>query len=223
MPDGVELLKEIAANPRDPCPRFVYADWLEEAGSRDADWWRESHAVETAISLRYGNSDGYGDGDGDGYGYGYGYGYGNGDGNGYGYGDGNGDGNGNGYGYGYGYGYGNGDGNGNGYGYGYGYGYGESLMRLEVLMEGKFLFVCENGFVLCGVASPHPTDFLRVVIDRAGVVRRWGTTKGLGQLAAEGPLRETTIDPAGDGVECLRAWIKCAIPLNEAAWKEYLK
>jgi hypothetical protein len=42
-------------------------------------------------------------------------------------------------------------------------------------------------------------------------------------LAAEGPLRETTIDPAGDGVECLRAWIKCAIPLNEAAWKEYLK
>jgi uncharacterized protein (TIGR02996 family) len=199
MPDGVELLKEIAANPRDPCPRFVYADWLEEAGSRDADWWRESHAVETAISLRYGNSDGDG--------YGYGYGYGNGDGNGNGYGDGNGDGNGNGY----------------GYGYGYGYSYGESLMRLEVLMEGKFLFVCENGFVLCGVASPHPTDFLRVVIDRAGVVRRWGTTKGLGQLAAEGPLRETTIDPAGDGVECLRAWIKCAIPLNEAAWKEYLK
>jgi uncharacterized protein (TIGR02996 family) len=41
MPDGVELLKEIAANPRDPCPRFVYADWLEESGSRDADWWRE--------------------------------------------------------------------------------------------------------------------------------------------------------------------------------------
>jgi uncharacterized protein (TIGR02996 family) len=88
MPDGVELLKEIAANPRDPCPRFVYADWLEEAGSRDADWWRESHAVETAISLRYGDGNvygnGYGYGDGDGYGYGYGYGYGNGDGYGYG-------------------------------------------------------------------------------------------------------------------------------------------
>jgi uncharacterized protein (TIGR02996 family) len=201
MPDGVELLKEIAANPRDPCPRFVYADWLEEAGSRDADWWRESHAVETAISLRYGYVDGYVDG----YGYGNGYGYG--DGNGYGYVDGYGDG------------YGNGDGDGNGDGNGYGY--GKSLMRLEVLMEGEYLFVCENGFVLCGVASPHPTDFLRVVIDRAGVVRRWGTTKGLGQLAAEGPLRETTIDPAGDGVECLRAWIKCAIPLNEAAWKEY--
>jgi hypothetical protein len=46
---------------------------------------------------------------------------------------------------------------------------------------------------------PGP-DPLTIEIDRCQCVRRWGTTRGLGQLALEGPTAETKLDPEGDGV-----------------------
>ena len=30
---------------------------------------------------------------------------------------------------------------------------------------------------------------------KASIVRRWGTTKGLGELASNGPLKDTKLDP----------------------------
>jgi uncharacterized protein (TIGR02996 family) len=209
------LLRTVRASPQDAGARLVYADYLEEAGlSEEADWWREeSHWTETAVATGHGGGvdglDGL-DGRGGGYGYGYGgYGYGGG---GYGYGGGGGDG-------GDGYGYGDGDGDGGG---GYDGGGGVTELTKETIVEGMYILVCDNGFVLVGEVSPDPGDHLRAAVTKCAVVRRFGTDRGLGQLALEGPRPNTTLDPTGGDVSALRGWIKLAIPCDRAAWRAYL-
>lgn len=58
----------------------------------------------------------------------------------------------------------------------------------------KSIVVLTNGWVFCGTYVPG-TKVAR--IDDAACVRRWGTTAGLGQLALEGPTKETELDPCG--------------------------
>jgi hypothetical protein len=82
------------------------------------------------------------------------------------------------------------------------------------------IFVCERGWVLVGRPKPS-RDALVVILDDCCTVRRWGTTKGLGELAANGPLRETVLDYEGDGVELNRLIIYRAIPCSEEAWRSW--
>jgi hypothetical protein len=56
-----------------------------------------------------------------------------------------------------------------------------------------------------GAAVPSDADWC--VIEDASAVRRWGTTKGLGELAANGPLENTKLDRAGRVRAPLRAVI----------------
>ena len=56
------------------------------------------------------------------------------------------------------------------------------------------IVVLQRGWVIVGLVEE---DGDKIVIHDAAVVRRWGTSKGLGELAAEGPLPETVLDPAG--------------------------
>ena len=60
--------------------------------------------------------------------------------------------------------------------------------------HGKQIVVLERGFVYVGDAV---TDGTWCTITNASNVRRWGTSKGLGELAASGPLPNTKLDPAG--------------------------
>ncbi len=84
-------------------------------------------------------------------------------------------------------------------------------------MEGKWeIIVCDRGFVLAGVVSQGPNP-LTIVIDKCQCVRRWGTTRGLGQLALEGPTSETVLDPEGDGIRQSLLHVFRQIPCNEAA------
>ena len=53
------------------------------------------------------------------------------------------------------------------------------------------IVVLDRGFVVVGLVS---TDGDNIVIDDCSCVRRWGTSRGLGQLAAEGPQTETKLD-----------------------------
>lgn len=65
-----------------------------------------------------------------------------------------------------------------------------------------------------GRARPHARgdDPSIYTLDDVAVVRRWGTTKGLGQLAQEGPTVNTKLDPEPDGVEITRRAIYRRIP-----------
>jgi len=58
---------------------------------------------------------------------------------------------------------------------------------------GLHIVVVDNGFVYVGDCF-WDGDFLR--IEQAENIRRWGTTKGLGELI-NGPLKDTQHDPAG--------------------------
>lgn len=56
------------------------------------------------------------------------------------------------------------------------------------------IVVLHRGHVVVGRYS---RDGSEVVIRDASVIRRWGTTRGLGEIAANGPTPNTVLDPCG--------------------------
>ena len=75
------------------------------------------------------------------------------------------------------------------------------------------IVVCQRGFVYAGLVT-FAGEYL--VIDDAVNIRRWGTTKGLGQLALSGPTSDTVLDQCGvvrvhklavvSTIDCEEAW-----------------
>ena len=56
------------------------------------------------------------------------------------------------------------------------------------------IVILQRGWVMVGRYSQEGDECR---LDGASVIRRWGTTKGLGELAAGGPIeRKTILDPA---------------------------
>jgi hypothetical protein len=58
----------------------------------------------------------------------------------------------------------------------------------------KQIIIAQRGWVFIGDVSRSGDD---VVITDASCIRRWGTTKGLGEIAANGPNKSTILDPMG--------------------------
>ena len=56
------------------------------------------------------------------------------------------------------------------------------------------IVVLQRGWVAVGDFTREGSDCR---LENASVIRRWGTTKGLGELAASGPTKTTVLDPAG--------------------------
>jgi len=57
------------------------------------------------------------------------------------------------------------------------------------------IVVLHRGWVVVGRLQPHGDEPERVLTN-ASVIRVWGTTRGLGELAA-GPTKDTILDKAG--------------------------
>ena len=55
------------------------------------------------------------------------------------------------------------------------------------------IVVLQRGWVAVG---RYTLEGERAKLEKASIVRRWGTQKGLGQLATEGPRPQTVLDPA---------------------------
>lgn len=63
-------------------------------------------------------------------------------------------------------------------------------------MESFEILVLQRGWVIVGdVKRTEGSEEL--VVENASVIRRWGTTKGLGQLAKDGPTSDTRLDACG--------------------------
>lgn len=88
---------------------------------------------------------------------------------------------------------------------------------LAEVEHGKQIVVLDRGFVYVGDVK---TDGHWCTISGASCVRRWGTKKGLGELAASGPLSETKLDPAGTVRAPLRAVI-ALIECEASKWTEH--
>ena len=67
-------------------------------------------------------------------------------------------------------------------------------MEKKEVLSGFSIVVADRGFVYVGQCEC--TDAWCVVTN-ARNIRRWGTTKGLGELALGGPLSKTVLDEVG--------------------------
>ena len=83
------------------------------------------------------------------------------------------------------------------------------------------ILVCERGFVLIGRPREHPTNPMFLIVDDCAIVRRWGTTKGLGELAEKGLLNNTVLEPEGQGVELNKRCIYRSIPCAKEKWSTW--
>ena len=61
------------------------------------------------------------------------------------------------------------------------------------------IYHMDDGTLLIAEVPEHQPDPLRVQHGRAAVIRYWGTTRGRGQLAHEGPTEKTILDHEPDG------------------------
>jgi hypothetical protein len=69
----------------------------------------------------------------------------------------------------------------------------DSESAKEMMVSNVRILVLQRGWVVVGNYSEEGDE---CVLTDASVIRRWGTTKGLGQLAS-GPLADTVLDACG--------------------------
>lgn len=79
--------------------------------------------------------------------------------------------------------------------------------------QNKEIIVAHRGWVFVGDVTE---DLENIVISNALNIRRWGTTKGLGQLAIDGPQPNTVIDSYGT-VKIHKLSVVCRIKVT-AIW-----
>lgn len=76
------------------------------------------------------------------------------------------------------------------------------------------IVILQRGWVMVG---RYHRDGERVTLDDARVIRKWGTTKGLGEIALDGPTGSTVLDPAGH-VECHVLGVVAELDCVEGKW-----
>lgn len=80
--------------------------------------------------------------------------------------------------------------------------------------------VLQRGWVMVGY---YQRDGDNCSLNKASVIRNWGTTKGLGEIALEGPKGSTKLDPTNGVVEFHRLTEVCTIVCKESEWAKFLK
>jgi len=83
----------------------------------------------------------------------------------------------------------------------------------DEIVHGTAIVAADRGHVWVGRVK---TDKDWCHITNAATVRRWGTTKGLGQLAAEGPLKDTVLD---DEYADVLVPMRAVIAIRGCAWR----
>ena len=82
--------------------------------------------------------------------------------------------------------------------------------------KGKLkIVILQRGWVMIGHFERKGND---CQLHNASVIRIWGTTKGLGELAETGPLTNTKLDPANGLVEFDYLTVVAMISCREDVW-----
>jgi len=82
------------------------------------------------------------------------------------------------------------------------------------------IVVLQRGWVVVG---RYERDGDNCKLYNAQVIRNWGTTKGLGEIAGEGPKKDTKLDPTNGLVEFHRLTEVMSIMCAEEKWASSLK
>lgn len=87
-------------------------------------------------------------------------------------------------------------------------------------MEGDIkIVILQRGWILVGKFERKGSD---CKLYNASVIRNWGTTKGLGEIAEKGPTSSTKLDPCYGVVEFDYLTVVATIAVNEKKWESYL-
>lgn len=80
--------------------------------------------------------------------------------------------------------------------------------------------ILQRGWVMVGRFGKSGTQCF---LENASVIRTWGTTKGIGEIAMNGPIEDKTIlDPCGN-VEFHELTIVALLECDQSKWKKALK
>jgi hypothetical protein len=80
------------------------------------------------------------------------------------------------------------------------------------------IVILPRGWNMIGYFSK---DGSNCKLENASVIRRWGTTKGLGELADKGKLEDTILDPCGT-VEFHELTVIATIHCKESVWNSLI-
>ena len=81
------------------------------------------------------------------------------------------------------------------------------------------IVILQRGWVMIGRFEKTGSECR---LTNASVIRNWGTTKGLGELAFDGPKKDTKMDSCGGDVEFDYLTVVAAISCNEEIWAKKL-
>ena len=87
--------------------------------------------------------------------------------------------------------------------------------QTEVIPTKKQILVLQRGWVVVGDVEKTETE---VKINNCSVIRVWGTSKGLGELAEKGPRGNTKLDPCPPVVVHPLS-VVLYMNVNEDVWK----
>jgi len=79
------------------------------------------------------------------------------------------------------------------------------------------IVILQRGWVMIGRFERSGND---CKLHNASVIRIWGTTKGLGELAKYGPKASTKLDPTYGVVEFDYLTVVASVSCEETSWKE---
>jgi hypothetical protein len=79
------------------------------------------------------------------------------------------------------------------------------------------IVILQRGWVVIGKYSEKGDEFL---LEKAKVIRVWGTTKGLGEIAEGGPTSSTKLDDCPN-VRSHKLTVIARMDVNEEKWSKY--
>jgi hypothetical protein len=77
------------------------------------------------------------------------------------------------------------------------------------------IVILQRGWVMVGVFEKDGSD---CKLTSASVVRRWGTSSGLGQIAKDGPTGDTLLDKCNGDVEFDFLTVVATIKADPTKW-----
>lgn len=89
------------------------------------------------------------------------------------------------------------------------------LGKSKIVPSKKQIVILQRGWVVVGNYSEKNEE---CTLTDASVIRTWGTTKGLGEIAEGGPTTKTILDKTPD-IRFHKLTVIARIDVNESNWK----
>ena len=81
------------------------------------------------------------------------------------------------------------------------------------------IVILQRGWIMVGRFERNGSD---CKLHNASVIRKWGTTNGLGEIANSGPTKETVLDKCYGVVEFDYLTVVASISVEESKWQSKL-